>query len=350
MSRRGGIQPPSNEFLNVPYRGAVDWSQVFKDYINDNGRSFEERWHTLKEYNRILEARRAALGAAAEDNLDLFKKRVAVGNRKQDLLGNFLQNRRRQAKQLDSAGVVAIRDDNQVLYVTSPTGSVSFPKGHVDLVLDWGSETLEPAREEDGDEAALRELKEESGFVLQDEGGRELKGVAQANREIANRRPVFFMNGSTRAYRVQAIDYQNYPGSVRDKLVYLFVRSLPDVIPDPTLPPPGSEREVAHVNWKEQPFRGGIPYTRIDIPAFEEYQRKDPHAVILHPIFAPFAEPAGGAGAPAEPAAPAPARAVWRPRKDGWVNKRKTFSKDSSGRHGGGGTRRKRGLNNPRKS
>jgi 8-oxo-dGTP pyrophosphatase MutT (NUDIX family) len=329
MSQRREARPPTPEFMEVPYDKEHVWLDALKDYVKDSSKSFEERWKTLQVYHTILERKIAATGKT----LDLEKKEIALGNRKQDLIGLFL---RRPRKQFDGAGVVVIRNDDQVLYVKTPSGSLGFPKGHVDFLLDWASPTLVGSREEEGDETALREMKEESGFIFVDRNGSQITRVAPVVTEIGEGRPVYLTNGRARAYQVFAIEVQNHPNESRDLLVYIYVYQLPDQVPDPLVVPAGSEKEVASVSWRGLRDREGlIRHANIRIPPFLNYLNIRPHVVHVHPFLAG--------------AAPAP----WRPPAQGW-RQRGQPTQDKWDKLGSmrrmGGTRRKRGLNKPHKS
>jgi 8-oxo-dGTP pyrophosphatase MutT (NUDIX family) len=169
------ITPPNNAFLYEPY--GDDWKKQITAYAKNTRITSKNRYNRLKKYNTNLKAKK---GVNVTYNM---------GNNKQIQLDNRFENLFEQVYQakvaagtlknnLDTrAGVVVKFADGFALY-TDISGTLGFPKGKIDYVLQIPND-IASVEKETSKEAALRELKEETGFYID---GPQLK--REVNRTI----------------------------------------------------------------------------------------------------------------------------------------------------------------------
>lgn len=163
--------PPDNAFVYRNYRPSPNtkptWGDLLKEYASSKAINTNTKLARLESYKAKL------INDKIPDPEG--KKRIAFGNRIKELLTEKLKEQQAAAAasgaaaasalpQDTKAGVVIRFSDGQALYVITESGALGFPKGSIDMIRHpaTGAAYRETSRE-----AALRELKEETGFEVQ---------------------------------------------------------------------------------------------------------------------------------------------------------------------------------------
>lgn len=163
--QRGGSQapvPPENAFLLEPYNDV--WKKAITNYTKNTTYTSKTRYDQLKKYNTNLKAKKAANQTFNANN----KKQIQLDNRLRNLLEEIFQENVTAgltSNNPDSkAGVVVKFSDGLALYTV--IGNVlGFPKGEIEYVFRKPGD-FTSVDKETSEEAALRELKEETGFFI----------------------------------------------------------------------------------------------------------------------------------------------------------------------------------------
>lgn len=149
---------PNDIFITTTPYGSPWYNNFLKEFIQSDG-DMNTNLAMLNHFERLL--------ATMPQNLDTEKKKLSVENRKKELM-----EKARKAFQagnprtFDKAACVIIRPDNQCLYVYNKWNSkLGYPKGDIDIFLQNPND-INTFHLETPVEAALRELKEETGFTI----------------------------------------------------------------------------------------------------------------------------------------------------------------------------------------
>ena len=151
--------PPHNNFLNWPYNvtraNKKNWSTALKNYRNNTSITNQDKLNRIQSYYTKVSSQLPL-------SYNFYKKKIALENRKKELLGKAYQ----QILFDERAGCVIVFSDDKALYtVAKDTGKYGFPKGEIEFILPDPTRIASVIRE-DSVTAALRELKEETGFYL----------------------------------------------------------------------------------------------------------------------------------------------------------------------------------------
>lgn len=152
-------KPPSIPFLQRPYNAS--WKANWETYARDATIPLANRFHQAQQYSVAVQG----LGLPAENEK---KKRIAFQNRQKEFLeaayiaagGPPIIDKR--------AGCVIVFSDRKALYTVTKDQGVEkygFPKGEIEFVLPNPADIRTVTRE-NSVSAALRELREETGFQL----------------------------------------------------------------------------------------------------------------------------------------------------------------------------------------
>lgn len=176
-------QPPADTFFHRVYNDS--WKTNWKGYIDNSGIPIADRYTTLRRYETLL----PPMGLTPLQK----KKKIQLENRRKDLLGEAYKNKLKAivaaaaANPLDAtlaaaavnaaatlanqtpdlrAGCVIVFSDRKAIYTVSKENNndkFGFPKGEIEYYLTDPLD-IQSVERETSLAAALRELKEETGY------------------------------------------------------------------------------------------------------------------------------------------------------------------------------------------
>lgn len=219
-----------------------DWKNTFKNYI-ENLAKFDSLQYAYDAVQRIN--RETVVNITNEE-----KKQIQFDNRTHGLKIAAYQKRTGNNIVTEKVGAVLIKPNSEAIFVRvqnyneagQQTGqTLSYPKGQYEYILTGaGVDTAEPEGLLHG---ALRELREETGFVLNgafNEAAKTITGSFQ--RTVA---------GNVETIPIQYVDVS---GNTTKKNVYVLIY-VDDVAISNT--PPANTENIIRVEWNAQYSGGG---------------------------------------------------------------------------------------------
>ena len=215
--------PPNNNFLKRSYyinpeataNGSPSkWRNIMKNYVEKGKDSLQNKYNRLRTYKNTLAKKKAPNQDPMKTNRR--KKNIAIDTRLQQLYSGVYDEKVKSGKlhknEDTKAGVVLLFKDGKALYTVTQDNTYGFPKGQVDFVLRKQND-IESVEKETSKEAALRELKEETGFYIDSTTNtvkREVKGQTLSGQ-----------------YTIDKIEYATKEHTVKtkkEKCYYLIIK------------------------------------------------------------------------------------------------------------------------------